>query len=250
MNSDKIKSLLKDIEHKNNVEILYACETGSRAWGFASPDSDYDIRFIYKHKTDWYLSLAERKDFINVAIKDDLDITGWDLRKSLHLLKKSNAPLIERFQSPIRYYAADNFKDDFKKLIEEYYSPIAVFYHHYSLAKKFREDIIDKDEIKLKSYFYLVRSLLSCNWIIKNSDVVPMDIESLLLLTSVSNQEILMDLIKLKATVGEKYLHKTDKNIIKIVTELFDFVDAYKDNLNANDSNYDSLNKFFLKMIT
>lgn len=249
MNTDKIKSLLKEIEDKNKVEILYACETGSRAWGFPSPDSDYDIRFIYKHKLDWYLNLSEKKDYINVAIKDDLDITGWDLRKSLHLLKKSNAPLIERFQSPIEYFSIDNFKNDFKQLIEEYYSPIAAFYHHYSLAKKFREDIVGKDEIKLKSYFYLVRSLLSCNWIVRNSNVVPMNIESLLTCTSVSNQNILKELIQLKLTVGEKYLHKNNDSLIKLVVELFDFVDTYKDKLKVNDSNYDGLNKFFLKMI-
>jgi hypothetical protein len=244
-----VLEIIKEIEAKNNVTVLYACETGSRAWGFASPDSDYDIRFIYKHDLDWYLSLSEKKDFINMAIKDDLDITGWDLRKSLQLLQKSNAALIERFQSPIEYFTVDNFKSDFKNLIKEYYSPIAVFYHHYSLARKFREDIVEKEEIKLKSYFYLVRSLLSCNWIIKNSNVVPMDIGSLMALTSVSNQNILRELIKLKSTVGEKYLHKKNVNIINLVTELFDFVDTYKDKLKANDSRNESLDKFFLKMI-
>jgi uncharacterized protein len=244
-----ILEILKEIETKNNITILYACETGSRAWGFASPDSDYDIRFIYKHNVDWYLSLGEKKDYINLAIKEDLDITGWDIRKSLHLLKKSNAALIERFQSPIEYFAVDNFKNDFKNLINEYYSPIAVFYHHYSLAKNFREDIVGKDEIKLKSYFYLVRSLLSCNWVIKSKEVVPMDIESLLAVTSVSNQNILRELIKLKATVGEKYLHKADDKLMKLVIELFDYVDTNKDNLKANNSNYESIDTFFLKTI-
>lgn len=244
-----VLEIIKEIETKNNVRVLYACETGSRAWGFASPDSDYDIRFIYKHNLDWYLSLSEKKDFINMAIKDDLDITGWDLRKSLQLLQKSNAALIERFQSPIEYFAVDNFKNEFKDLIREYYSPIAVFYHHYSLARKFRDEIVGKDDIKLKSYFYLVRSLLSCNWIIKNSNVVPMDIESLMALTSVSNQNLLKKLIKLKSTVGEKCLHKTDASLINLVTELFDFIDTYKDKLKANDSRNHSLDKFFLKMI-
>ena len=102
----------------------------------------------------------------------DLDITGWDLKKCLTLLKKSNAPLIERFQSPIEYYAVDGFKGDFKKLVESYYSPIAVFYHHHSLAKKFWEELKDKEECKLKSLFYLVRSLLSCSWIMEDKSVL------------------------------------------------------------------------------
>lgn len=133
---ENIKQILEQIEAKYKIKILYACETGSRACGFPSPDSDYDIRFIYRHERDWYLTLNNQKDTIEF-MDGDLDITGWDLRKSLNLLKKSNVPLIERFQSPIQYFADKNFKAEFKKLIEEYYSPTASFYHHYSLANKF-----------------------------------------------------------------------------------------------------------------
>lgn len=158
------KDILAQVEKKKKIKILYACETGSRAWGFPSPDSDYDVRFIYIHERDWYLSLSQRKDTIE-HMDGEMDITGWDLKKSLALLKKSNAPLIERFQSPIEYFQDTDFKSDFNELIKAYYSPTAVFYHHYSLAQKFWEELKDKEEIKLKSYFYLIRSLLSCHWI-------------------------------------------------------------------------------------
>ena len=157
-----IANILTSIAQKENVKILFACETGSRAWGFPSPDSDYDVRFIYMHERDWYLSLSQKKDTIEI-MDGELDVTGWDLRKCLTLLKKSNAPLIERFQSPISYYAESGFKESFKELIQDNYSPTAVFYHHYSLAEKFWEELKDKQEIKLKSYFYLIRSLLSCH---------------------------------------------------------------------------------------
>ncbi len=100
----KIANVLTEIEQKKSIRILYACETGSRAWGFPSPDSDYDIRFIYMHERNWYLSLSHKKDTIEY-MDGDLDITGWDLKKSLTILKKSNASLIERFQSPVEYYA-------------------------------------------------------------------------------------------------------------------------------------------------
>lgn len=92
---EKILQKLKEIEKSKNVEILFAVESGSRAWGFASPDSDYDIRFIYKHKTEYYLSLWEKPDVIEFMTEDDLDGSGWDLRKAVKLLAKSNASLIE-----------------------------------------------------------------------------------------------------------------------------------------------------------
>lgn len=202
-----ITNILNEIEQKKKVKILYACETGSRAWGFPSPDSDYDVRFIYMHERDWYLSLSQRKDTIE-HMDGDMDITGWDFRKCLVLLKKSNAPLIERFQSPISYYADEAFKKEFKELIAQYYSPTAVFYHHYSLAQKFWEELKDKKEINLKSYFYLIRSLLSCHWIVKDKSLLPMDIEGLMTLIDAKLRNVLRDLIKLKAGVDEKYLHK------------------------------------------
>jgi predicted nucleotidyltransferase len=246
---ENILTQLKELEKQKKIKILYACETGSRAWGFPSPDSDYDVRFIYMHNKDWYLSLAEKKDTVEVALKDDLDITGWDLKKCLVLLKKSNAPLIERFQSPIEYFAEPSFKDDFKKLIAAYYSPTAVFFHHHSLAKKFWEDIKDSKQIKLKSYFYLVRSLLSCNWIVKDKSVLPMDIESLMQLTTETNRGILRELIVLKATVGEKYLHTKTDALHNLASKLLDFVEASKDNLGVNDNSYAQMDEFFLKTL-
>ena len=146
----QIKTILTNIEQTKKVQILYACETSSRAWGFPSPDSDYDVRFIYRHERDWYLSLSQLKDTIEYMVDETWDVTGWDLRKSLLLLKKSNAALIERFQSPIVYSEAANFKDEFKQLIEIYYSPTAVFFHHYSLAKNFWGELKDANEVKLK----------------------------------------------------------------------------------------------------
>ncbi|MES2775344.1 MAG: nucleotidyltransferase domain-containing protein [Bacteroidota bacterium] len=243
-----IQEQLKQIEKQKGIKILYACETGSRAWGFPSPDSDFDIRFLYMHDKDWYLSLGSRKDTIE-TMQGDFDITGWDLRKSLVMLKKSNTALIERFQSPIEYYAAPGFKDDFRKLVAQFYTPVAVFYHHYSLAKKFWEDIKDSDEIKLKAYFYLVRSLLSCNWITKCNDVLPMDIEGLMSLTTEGNRTILRNMVQLKATVGEKYLHQKDAVLQTLVTEFWDIAEAGKNNLGTNSMNYSSLDAFFLKTL-
>lgn len=244
----KIKNILKEIEQKKNISILYACETGSRAWGFPSPDSDYDVRFIYMHPRDWYLSLSERKDTIE-HMDGDLDVTGWDLKKSLILLNKSNASLIERFQSPIEYYSVEGMKDDFKSLIESCYSPIAVFFHHYSLANKFWEEMKDKETYKLKSWFYLVRSLLSCNWIVNDNTVLPMHIEGLMKYSSYDVNTEIRTLIKLKSTVGEKYLHKKDDQLNDWIAGLFKMLELKKTNLSVNESNMEALNNFFLKKL-
>jgi uncharacterized protein len=245
---ESIKAKLSQIEQNKNIKILYACETGSRAWGFPSPDSDFDVRFIYMHKRDWYLSLSLRKDTME-HMDGDLDITGWDLRKCLTLLKKSNTPLIERFQSPIEYFSIPGFKEEFKQLVKNYYSPIAVFFHHHSLAVKFWEDLKGKEEFKLKNFFYLIRSLLSCNWIIKDRSVLPMHIEGLMKYISDEEKALLRDLIKLKATVGEKYLHPMQDVLQSWVLELFDYIEANKTNLDVNRTDIGLLNQFFLKML-
>jgi uncharacterized protein len=245
---ENIASLLTELETKKNIKILFACETGSRAWGFPSPDSDYDIRFIYMHERDWYLSLNNKKDTIEY-MNGDLDITGWDLKKCLLLLKKSNAPLIERFMSPIEYYTHNSFKDNFRTLIDLHYSPTAVFYHHYSLAAKFWESIILDTELKLKSFFYLTRSLLCCNWVIKNKSVLPMHMEGLMELTGSEHREQLRELIKLKATVGEKYLHPKDNALTEPIRQLWQFVNNNKENLGVTDGNFSLLNNFFLTTV-
>lgn len=244
---DNIKSLLNRIEAEYQVKILYACETGSRAWGFPSPDSDYDVRFIYHHPKNWYLALHEQKDTIEF-MDGDLDVTGWDLRKSLQLLKKSNVPLIERFNSPI-IYLDNNFSSQFNELIQSFYSPTSVFFHHYSLATKFWEDIKDAETYKLKSFFYLLRSLLSCIWVTKDKSVVPMEIEKLFVHIDTDAADAIRRLISLKFTVGEKYLHQKDA--------LHDWVNAKLEilklakgiELGVAHSGIHPLNDFFIQML-
>jgi predicted nucleotidyltransferase len=243
-----IKSVLNETGEKYKVKILFACETGSRAWGFPSPDSDYDIRFIYMHEKDWYLSLSQRKDSIEI-MNGDLDITGWDLRKSLLLLKRSNAALIERFQSPIVYHAVEGFQEAFRELIRNYYSPVAVFYHHYSLAHKFWDDLKEGKEIKLKSFFYLVRSLLSCHWIGEDKSVLPMDINGLMTKVSGDIKDRLKQLISVKATVNESFLHPRLPKLDHWINEMFKSLEAARNELEVNRTDNKMLEEFFLKQL-
>ena len=245
---ENIKAVLRQIEKEKSIKILYAFESGSRAWGFPSPDSDFDVRFIYIHKKNWYLGLSDKKDTIE-SIQGELDITGWDLKKSLILLKKSNVAMLEKFQSPIVYYQEKGFADEMKQLSQKYYSPTAVFFHHYSLAKKFWEEIKEAEYVKLKSFFYLIRSLLTCDWVVKVDSVPPMEIEGLMTLLSEDERSTFRELIKLKATVNEKYLYKIDVFMRDFILEKFAFVESLKSQLGMNDNNYALLEQFFLKTI-
>jgi predicted nucleotidyltransferase len=245
---ENIKAALQQIEKENGVKILYAIESGSRAWGFPSPDSDFDVRFIYIHNKNWYLGLADKKDTIE-SMQGELDITGWDLKKSLILLKKSNVAMIEKFQSPIVYFQEESFSEAMKSILHHYYSPTAVFSHHYSLAKKFWEEIKEAEVVKVKRYFYLIRSLLTCNWVVNIKILPPMDIEGLMNLISVDEKFCIRELIKLKATVNEKYLHQKDGFMDDFALQLFSFIEPFKNQLGLNDSNYILLDQFFLKTI-
>ena len=134
---EDILSRLEKTEEKYDVKILMAIESGSRAWGFASPNSDYDVRFIYANKPDWYLAvdLEDKRDVIEYPIVDDIDLNGWDVRKALKLFWKSNPAFVEWIQSPISYIDDGDFRNESLRLLPEIYSTEKCIYHYRSMAK-------------------------------------------------------------------------------------------------------------------
>jgi len=171
---NSVQQELRRIEQAYDVRVLYACESGSRAWGFASQDSDYDVRFLYVHSREWYLSIEDRRDVIEEPISDSLDISGWELRKTLRLLRKSNPPLLEWLKSPVVYAVDEPFLADFKQLAEEYYSPSRCFQHYLHMAFGNARDYLKHDQVWFKKYLYVLRPLLACRWIERNMGQVPM----------------------------------------------------------------------------
>ena len=160
--------------------MLFAIESGSRAWGFASPDSDYDIRFIYRHPHDWYLSLHESRDVIERGIDGrDIDLSGWDLRKALRLLLKWNPALHEWLVSPITYSEAGTGRSDMLALYEAHADLRAVAYHYLSIAKAQWSRMRTGDEVRLKKYFYVIRPLMALHWLDVRSGVPPMNFAEL-----------------------------------------------------------------------
>lgn len=146
----KIKEQLRRIEDAENIKILLAVESGSRALGFASPDSDYDVRFVYIRSLEDYLRLDAIRDVIELPIDDVLDINGWDLQKTLRLLHKSNPTLFEWFSSPIVYKKTE-FSDKFRDLMMHYFSPKKTLYHYVSMAEGNYREYLKGDLVKAKN---------------------------------------------------------------------------------------------------
>lgn len=175
----EIISRLERIQSEEEVKILYACESGSRAWGFPSNDSDYDVRFIYIRKPEFYLSIDEGRDVIEKPIVDDIDLSGWDLKKTLKLFRKSNPPLLEWFQSPIIYMKQFSIYEKIKSLLPVYYSPLACIHHYTNMAEGNLRDYLKHDKVWLKKYFYVLRPVLASIWIENNLGPVPTEFEKL-----------------------------------------------------------------------
>lgn len=184
MNEIILKKLI-EIEEKFQVKVLYAVESGSRAWGFPSKDSDYDVRFIYIHQPEWYLSIdpqgiGTKRDVIEVPINDLLDISGWEITKALRLFRKSNPPLLEWMRSNIIYFQKYSFIDKLRSLESEVFYPNASLYHYLNMAKNNYREYLQGSEVKIKKYFYVLRPVLACKWIEEHKSVPPIDFHELL----------------------------------------------------------------------
>jgi predicted nucleotidyltransferase len=204
---DTIKEKLNEIERQHNVRILYACESGSRAWGFPSPDSDFDVRFIYAGRQDDYLSIIEKRDVIDLPVNEVLDIGGWDIRKALKLFLKSNSPLYEWLQSPIVYNESSGFAVDLRSLMNQYFSLRAGGHHYFSMALNTVNNDLQTEKVKIKRYFYALRSTLACKWIVEQQSVPPMEFGKLL--SQVNDQlfqSSIDELLKVKLISDEKTL--------------------------------------------
>jgi predicted nucleotidyltransferase len=200
MVSDAIKATiqekLREIERQENVCIFYACESGSRAWGFPSADSDYDVRFLYIHPRDWYLSIEDRRDVIERPLVENIDLSGWEIRKALRLFRKSNPPLLEWLRSPIVYQQKFSVVDKFRDLISVYYSPENCFHHYLHMAERIFREHLTGEKVKAKRYFYVLRPLLGCRWIEAGFGPVPMEF-SILVDKMISSQTLKKEILSL-----------------------------------------------------
>jgi predicted nucleotidyltransferase len=176
-----IKGRLAALAAEEGARVLLCVESGSRAWGFHSPDSDYDIRFLYVRQTDDYLSLRPPRDVIERPIVGEIDIGGWDLGKALKLMARGNAIVAEWLSSPIVYAEAPGFREAFTPLVHDWRSAFGDIGHYYGLARRQWGSFIEgRDVVKLKKYFYVLRPAITLDWLRRRpNDPPPMNLPAL-----------------------------------------------------------------------
>lgn len=204
--AQEVESKLSRIETKYGVRILYACESGSRSWGFPSPNSDYDVRFIYASPVRRYLQLSPLRDVINIDQDGIWDISGWDLRKTLLLLKKGNASLAQWLYSPIVYRHHPVFVSELRKLLA-HSSPMPRLYWAYrSMAQAhITNHLVGRHEVEYKRFLYVVQALLAMEWVETKQSIPPVVFDELVN-TMVHDEALLSEisaLVSIKSSVGE-----------------------------------------------
>jgi len=250
----EIMRRIKSAEKEHNVNILFAIESGSRAWGFASPNSDYDVRFIYAHPQDWYLDInvEAKRDVIEYPIVDEIDINGWDIRKALMLFWKSNPAFVEWIQSPIVYVDDGHFAKNVSELLPSIYMHEKGIYHYKHMAKTNYRGYLREDEVLLKKYFYVLRPLLAIKWLEENKEPAPIEFDVLRTLIAddrVLSNEVENLLVRKKASL--------EKDRIPRVPAINDFIEKelerledYADVPEREAKDMLALNKLFKTIIS
>lgn len=248
---DVIKNKLVELERDNNIHVLYACESGSRAWGFPSQDSDFDVRFIYARTTKEYLSIHDMEDTIDLPVNEVLDIGGWDIRKALKLFLKSNGPLFEWLQSPIIYKDDLGFGNELRLMIPKYFSLRACGNHYLSMAINTVNNDLQTDQVKLKRYFYALRSALACKWIAEKYSVPPMEFGKLRVSNEDKSFQLVIDnLLKTKSISNEKTLVERRKILDDWLDSTLSQCKALVEKLPSNHQPTADLDDLFRKYIS
>lgn len=245
-----IQTKLKEIEEKENVRIILAVESGSRAWGFASKDSDYDVRFVYVRKLEDYLKLENTKDVIEWQLDETLDINGWDLKKALQLMHESNPSIYEWLSSPIIYRNTVEFAE-LKEISHQYYSEKKSLYHYLHMASSnYKTYILDQDEVRIKKYFYVLRPILCARYIVRNKTQPPMVFDELVEKELPSNLRVHVEkLLEKKKNTKEMGLEPRIRELDAFIDEELISIKEVADKTEVNKKDGNALNEYFIKLV-
>ncbi|WP_373817950.1 DNA polymerase beta superfamily protein [Glaesserella sp.] len=246
---DEIQQKLNQINQSEHIHFLLAVESGSRAWGFPSPDSDYDVRAIFIRPQQDYLSIEEPKSTFEYIESQWFDVGGWDLRKALQLLRKSNAVLLEWFNSPIVYQQQEAFIKDISPLLNEYFQVAPIVHHYRGIAKNALSQLDLNHEVKLKKWLYVLRPLLAADWAAKKKTIPPMNIFQLYLDLPNTLKAEIGELINLKATQPESYLHQLSPTLIRFTHDIYNEIDNLQIIPENRPLAVEPLNELFIKTL-
>jgi predicted nucleotidyltransferase len=248
-----ITQRLSEVEGRHGVRVLYAAESGSRAWGFPSPDSDYDVRFIYVHPRDWYLSVNEARDVIEEGVDEmDFDVAGWDMRKALRLFLKANPALWEWLVSPIVYRDEDEVARRLRAIAMESYSPKALAHHYLSIAReKERRTVASKERVKAKKYVYVLRPLLALGWLSENASLPPMAMPEIMTGVTLPDEvrQAILDLVRHKAATPEGAFVDRIPLLDEWMEEAYERGRIYADRAPVRKTDAKELDAFFREIV-
>lgn len=245
-----VNQKLKEIEQKEQVRVLHAIESGSRAWGFASPDSDYDVRFVYVRPMKYYLRLEDKKDYIEWELDETLDINGWDLSKALQHFHKSNATLYEWSHSPIVYRTTVEW-EKIRATAIHYFSCKSSLYHYYGTAKKNYNQYLLEEMVSYKKYFYVLRPILACKWIEEKKCPPPVLFSELMDEVLEPDKRIAVDkLLQAKVQMAESEKgRRIDELNVYIEKNLMEYKEKILNMQDDRNSDWTELNQLFFSMI-
>lgn len=219
----EIAQRLAQVVREEGIRLLMAVESGSRAWGFPSPDSDYDVRFIYVRPWQDYLTLQPIRDVVERPIVDELDVSGWDIRKALGLLLRHNAVLAEWIESPIRYVTDDPAVERLANIADRYFDPRGYALHYASLGtNNVKRWPADAPSISAKRYFYALRPALCVRALrMVPERRPPMQLQQLIAITDLPPELVhqIDELVEMKGQQREKAGTRRSADIEALIIE-------------------------------
>ena len=244
-----IQKKLEEIEKQEHVKIILAVESGSRAWGFDSADSDYDVRFLYVREPEMYLKLDNIRDVIEWQLDEVFDISGWDIKKALRLLYKSNPTLFEWINSPIVYKETKE-GTELKDISRQYFDVKKSVMHYLNMSSTTFNNYLQEETIKLKKYFYALRPILAAKHALENKTQPPVKFSELkdTMLDEEINDEV-NHLLELKINSNETEYIPVIKDLNQYIEKNINEIKKYTNQLNELKFGWNGLNQYFLKLL-
>lgn len=212
-----IQQHLKEVEQEHEVKVLLAVESGSRAWGIESENSDWDVRLVYMHRPQWYLSVERKRDVIECMYEDKIDLVGWDLKKALGLLRSSNPSLLEWLHSPIVYMKDSDFMKAMEGVADRFFNPSKMMYHYHRIYFTHNTRYLQRENCRLKVFFYYLRGILGCRWIEQHQTLPPIPFKDLVegTVPEAEMRAKIDELVILKKSGSEKDTSVIDTELLK-----------------------------------